>query len=258
MNLKHPGSHRLMMCIAGLALLLVLPICSCRTNGSTSTPSGTTVTASPDPTIPTCNPICADALGQPGIVFVGQVKQMTEATSSPTTSSGAVSVRGTMYTLLVSLPQGSSPGTKDQLTLIANTQLTLKIGDFIKVVATPNNDTNHTFTVQQPIKMVTQQDFQNQLIEYQGVATMSVSCPASNCAGQAISFGLGGLTFNFGLSSPTNVQGFGTPPSIMSKQTVDVIVRFVQGASPSVLQVTNPTPSSETPTTSPTPITTLT
>ena len=242
MNPKRPGLHRFMICITGLVLFIVLPNCS-NGNGPSSTASPAAhASPKPTPTIPTCNPMCATILTQPGIAFIGQVLSINQQASSSTIGSGALSVKASQYTLLVSLPEGSSP-PKNQLTLVVNTQLTLTKGDFIKVVATPNNDANHTFTAQQPIEKVTQQDFQSQMIEYQGEEITPASCAGGDCA---ISFSLGGLTFSFRLNSQTNIQGFGTPPMIMANQTVDVIVLFVQGTPPSVLQVTNLSPLSPT------------
>ncbi len=255
--------------VAGVGFVLIALISTYMSGCGSITPSGssgntpTTGTTSPPVTPPSTSQEIS-SLSQEGLVVVGRVVQRYFSSFPPNVPSSLGEALDAVYmashsfhskktfstkdssalvpsdksTVILSVPPGSFPG--NQLTLIVN-NTQLNSGQYIKVVATPNNDVNNTFTARQ-INPATISDFQNQQIGYQGLVTMSVTCK-DTCAEEPISFVVGNAAkYNFIMNPKTMVEGFGSPASIKVEQTVDVIVLF-SGGTPNVIKVSNPSSS---------------
>src|SRR5579864_638754 len=167
MSLQHLGLSKVVMRTIAFIMFMALSMASCCGGCNNGTSTGGNGSQSPT-TTPPCNPLCN--LGQSGTSFIGKVQSANQAANS-SAGGGSLTARDTQYIVTVDLPPGSSPGTNDQLTLIINNlQTPPSPGDFIRVVAVPNNDANQTFTALS-VKPASQQDFQDQRIEYLGTET---------------------------------------------------------------------------------------
>lgn len=192
--------------------------------------AGGTVTSTP--CFPGCNQSTASGTGQ------DQSQKTAGANASI-----ALTSSDTQYQVVLLLPAGSSPETKDLFTLIINNPpQPPKVGDYLTFVAIATDPTNHTFTAQS-VQEATQQAFLNQSITYhRGNEVTQVACSPDGCSGKTIEFTLNGLHFSFPLAADTVVSGFGSPPVIKEGMLIEVVAQFAKGQFYKVAQVTNLTP----------------